>query len=96
MTFTLSDIAKRINLPGTRVSCSLAGYDDAPIAGCLCPTLTHLRQPVAPGDEPAVTMPMDLMHGRKLRPARALLEPQLIARDSTIPSHVELSLTRNG
>jgi len=49
MTFTLSDIAKRINLPGTRVSCSLAGYDDAPIAGCLCPTLTHLRQPVAPG-----------------------------------------------
>ena len=96
MTFTLSDIAKRINLPGTRVSCSLAGYDDAPIAGCLCPTLTHLRQPVAPGDEPAVTMPMDLMHGSKLQPTWALLKPQLIVRDSISPSRGARSLTRNG
>ena len=83
MTFTLSDIAKRVNLPGTRVSRSLAGYDDAPIAGCLCLPPTHLRQAIAPGDEPAVTIPMDLVHGRKLQPARARLEPQLIVRDST-------------
>jgi len=96
MTFTLSDIAKRVDLPGTRVSRSLAGCDDAPIARTLCHPPTHLRQAIAQMDEPAVTMPMDLMHGSKLRPARALLEPQLIVRHSTLPSHRALSLTRNG
>lgn len=96
MRFTLSDIVKRVNLSGTSVSRSLAGYDDAPTAGYLCPPLTHLRQAIAQVDRQAVTMPMNLVHGRKLQPTWSLLEPQLVGHDSTSPSRGAQSPARNG
>ena len=68
-----------------RVGVDLAtvGFDDAPIAGYLRPSLTSLRQPMAMVGERAVTMLIDLVHGRKPEPAQVLLKSQLIVREST-------------
>jgi DNA-binding LacI/PurR family transcriptional regulator len=62
---------------------SVVGFDDAPIAGYLRPSLTSLRQPITQVGELAVTMLIALVRGQELNPAQVLLNPQLIVRDST-------------
>ena len=70
---------------GLKVGPDLAvvGFDDAPITGYLRPSLTSLRQPIAKVGERIVTMLIDLVRGEMPSPARALLKPRLIVRDST-------------
>ena len=62
---------------------AVVGFDDAPIAGYLRPSLTSLRQPIAEVGERVVTMLIDLVRGETLSPAQVLLRPRLIVRDST-------------
>jgi DNA-binding LacI/PurR family transcriptional regulator len=62
---------------------AVVGFDDAPIAGYLRPSLTSLRQPIAEVGEWVVTMLIDLVHGETPSPAQVLLKPRLIVRDST-------------
>ena len=66
---------------------AVVGFDDAPIAGYLRPSLTSLRQPIAEVGERVVTMLIDLVRGETLSPAHVLLKPRLIVRDSTRLSH---------
>ncbi|MFQ5592625.1 MAG: LacI family DNA-binding transcriptional regulator [Anaerolineae bacterium] len=62
---------------------AVVGFDDAPIAGYLRPSLTSLRQPIAEVGERAVTMLVDVVRGQQPEQAQALLKPRLIVRDST-------------
>ena len=62
---------------------AVVGFDDAPIAGYLRPSLTSLRQPIAEVGERVVTMLIDLVRGQTPSPAHVLLNPRLIVRDST-------------
>ena len=62
---------------------AVVGFDDAPIAGYLRPSLTSLRQPIAEVGERVVTMLIDLVRGQAPSPAHVLLNPRLIVRDST-------------
>lgn len=62
---------------------AVAGFDDAPVTGFLCPPLTSVRQPIAQVGERAVTMLIDLVRGEAPSPAQVLLKPRLIVRDST-------------
>ncbi|MBC8449920.1 MAG: LacI family DNA-binding transcriptional regulator [Chloroflexi bacterium] len=62
---------------------AVVGFDDAPIAGYLRPSLTSLRQPIAEVGERAVTMLIDLVRGETPSPAQVLLKPRLIVREST-------------
>jgi len=66
---------------------AVAGFDDAPIAGYLRPSLTSLRQPIAEVGEWVVTMLIDLVRGETPSPAQVLLKPRLIVRDSTRLPH---------
>jgi DNA-binding LacI/PurR family transcriptional regulator len=66
---------------------AVVGFDDAPIAGYLRPSLTSLRQPIAEIGERVVTMLIDLVRGETPSPAQVLLKPRLIVRDSTRLSH---------
>ncbi len=66
---------------------AVVGFDDAPIAGYLRPSLTSLRQPIAEVGERVVTMLIDLVRGEMPSPAQVLLKPRLIVRDSTRLSH---------
>ncbi|MBC8446311.1 MAG: LacI family DNA-binding transcriptional regulator [Chloroflexi bacterium] len=70
---------------GVTVGLDLAvvGFDDAPIAGYLRPSLTSLRQPIAEAGEWVVTTLIDLVRGETPSPAQVLLKPRLIVRDST-------------
>jgi DNA-binding LacI/PurR family transcriptional regulator len=67
---------------------SVVGFDDAPVAGYLRPPLTSLRQPIGEVGERAVTMLIELVHGRTLSLSHVLLEPTLIVRESTAPCAV--------
>lgn len=62
---------------------AVVGFDDAPVTDYLRPPLTSLRQPIAEVGERVVSMLIDLVHGRKPRPAQVLLKSKLIVRDST-------------
>jgi DNA-binding LacI/PurR family transcriptional regulator len=70
---------------GLKVGRELAvvGFDDAPIAGYLRPSLTSLRQPLAEVGELVVTMLIDIVGGKRPAPSQVLLKPRLIVRDST-------------
>jgi len=70
---------------GLKVGPDLAvvGFDDAPITGYLRPSLTSLRQLIAEVGERVVTMLIGLVRGEPPSPARVLLKPRLIVRDST-------------
>ena len=70
---------------GLKAGCDLAvvGFDDAPIAGYLRPSLTSLRQPIAEVGERLVTILLDLVRGETPQPVQVLLKPRLIVRDST-------------
>jgi DNA-binding LacI/PurR family transcriptional regulator len=73
---------------GLKVGHELAvvGFDDAPVAAFLRPSLTSLRQPISEIGERMMSMLVGLVHGRKPRPTQVLLKPQLIVRDSTTHS----------
>jgi DNA-binding LacI/PurR family transcriptional regulator len=62
---------------------AVVGFDDAPIAGYLRPSLTSLRQPIAEVGERMVTMLIDIVRGERPAPSQVLLKPRLIVRDST-------------
>jgi len=62
---------------------AVIGFDDAPIAGYLRPSLTSLRQPIAEVGERLVTNLIDLVRSEDSRPVQVLLKPRLIVRDST-------------
>jgi len=62
---------------------AVIGFDDAPIAGYLRPSLTSLRQPIAEIGEWVVTTLIELVRGETPSPAQMLLKPRLIVRDST-------------
>jgi len=65
------------------VDLAVVGFDDAPMAGYLRPSLTSLRQPIVDIGERLVTMLIDLVRGGMPEPAQVLLKPRLIVRDST-------------
>jgi len=67
------------------VGLAVVGFDDAPIAGYLRPSLTSLRQPIVDIGERVVTMLIDLVRGEMPVPAQVLLKPRLIVRNSTAP-----------
>ena len=65
------------------VDLAVVGFDDAPVAGYLQPSLTSLRQPIVDIGERVVTMLIDLVRGEVPVPAQVLLKPRLIVRNST-------------
>jgi len=67
---------------------AVVGFDDAPVAGYLRPSLTSLRQPISEVGETAVKMLVELVRGEKPSPYQVLLNPCLIVRDSTTLSCV--------
>jgi DNA-binding LacI/PurR family transcriptional regulator len=70
---------------GLQVGRDLAviGFDDAPVARFLRPSLTSLRQPIAEVGERLATMLADLCSNRPLAERHVLLKPELIIRESS-------------
>lgn len=71
---------------GLRPGCDVAvtGFDDAPIARFLRPSLTSLHQPLAEVGERLVTMLVDLCQGRPVPEPHVILSPQLVIRESSV------------
>jgi DNA-binding LacI/PurR family transcriptional regulator len=65
------------------VDLAVVGFDDAPMAGYLQPSLTSVRQPIVDIGERVVKMLIDLVRGEVPVPAQILLKPRLIVRHST-------------
>jgi DNA-binding LacI/PurR family transcriptional regulator len=62
---------------------AVVGFDDAPVARFLRPSLTSLRQPIAEVGERLATMLADLCSGRSLSERQVLLPPELVVRESS-------------
>jgi DNA-binding LacI/PurR family transcriptional regulator len=62
---------------------AVVGFDDAPVARFLRPSLTSLRQPIAEVGERLATMLADLCSGRPLSERQVLLPPELVVRESS-------------
>ena len=82
MAISVINAATAANLE-VGVDLAVVGFDDAPMAGYLRPSLTSLRQPIVDIGERVVTMLIDLVRGGMPVPAQVLLKPRLIVRDST-------------
>jgi len=82
MAISVINAATAANLK-VGVDLAVVGFDDAPMAGYLRPSLTSLRQPIVDIGERLVTMLIDLVRGGRPEPAQVLLKPRLIVRDST-------------
>jgi DNA-binding LacI/PurR family transcriptional regulator len=67
---------------------AVVGFDDAPVAGYLRPSLTSLRQPIREVGDTAVKMLVDLAQGGEPAQYQVLLKPCLIVRDTTTLSCV--------
>ena len=63
---------------------AVVGFDDAPIARFLRPSLTSISQPLDQVGEHLVNMLMTLIKGRRLARRQILLAPHLVVRDSTV------------
>jgi len=68
--------------PGRDVA--VTGFDDAPIARFLRPSLTSLHQPLGEVGERLVTMLVDLCQGRPVPEPHVILSPRLVVRESSM------------
>lgn len=62
----------------------VTGFDDAPGAQYLSPSLTTLRQPIQQVAERLTEMLVDCIHGRTPSPKQVILPPRLIVRASSV------------
>lgn len=67
--------------PGRELA--VIGFDDAPVARFLRPSLTSLRQPIAEVGERLVGMLVDLCRAQRSTEHEVLLQPELIVRASS-------------
>jgi DNA-binding LacI/PurR family transcriptional regulator len=76
-----------ISTSGRRVpdDISVVGFDDVPLAAFTAPPLTTIHQPAEEIAQQATEILFGLVHGRKVRRLRYLLEPRLVVRASTAP-----------
>ncbi len=65
---------------------SIIGFDDAPAASLLTPTLTTIRQPLMQIGEAATRLLLMQIEGETVPFMTHLLEPELIVRGSTAPA----------
>ena len=64
--------------------CSVIGFDDVPLAALSTPGITTIRQPMEAMGAAAAQRVLDaLLEGKDLDPARQMLQPELVQRDST-------------
>jgi DNA-binding LacI/PurR family transcriptional regulator len=64
---------------------SVIGFDDLRLSAYATPPLTTIRQPAVEIAERATEILIGMINGRRARPLRTLLEPQLVVRGSTAP-----------
>ena len=79
-------VASELGARGLRVpeDVSVVGYDDAPLAVMVAPTLTTVRQPLAEMAETAVSFLLDRIRGAEPdQPRRVVLPTELVVREST-------------
>ena len=67
--------------PGADVA--VTGFDDSPLATVVRPGLTSVRQPLEAVAEKVIEVLLEHLHGVRGAPARVLLEPALVVRDSS-------------
>lgn len=62
---------------------AVVGFDDAPVAPFLRPSLSSVRQPIAEVGGRLADMLADLLAGRPIAQPQALLQPELVVRESS-------------
>lgn len=73
---------------------AVVGFDDAPVAPCLRPSLSSVRQPIAEVGERLAGMLADLLAGQPLAEPHVLLRPELVIRESSAQRYEkEMSLS---
>ncbi len=79
---------------GVEVGAQLAivGFDDAPIARHLRPSLTSVHQPITEVGECLITMLVDLCQTREVEDPHVLLQPELVVRATSSAPYRELDL----
>jgi len=93
-------VEDRGGLPGRAVS--VVGFDDSPIASVIRPGLSSIRQPIETVAARLIELLLAELNDAQHRPARVLLKPHLIARESSGPrggratATVGPSLNRDG
>jgi len=65
------------------VEVAVTGFDDSPLTTVVRPGLTSVRQPLEAVAEKVIEVLLDHLHGDRTEPARVLLEPALVVRDSS-------------
>jgi len=87
MAIAVISLAHRlhIDVPG---QLSVAGFDDAPVAVKIWPTLTTIRQPVSAISAEAARQAIRIAEGvSEIQPRAAYFDFELVIRDSTAPPH---------
>ena len=67
--------------PGREVS--VVGFDDSPIASVIRPGLSSLRQPIETVAARLIELLLAELNDAQHRPARVLLKPHLVVRESS-------------
>ena len=62
---------------------AVTGFDDSPPATVVRPGLTSVRQPLEAVAEQVIEVLLDHLRGSRTDPARVLLDPALVVRDSS-------------
>ncbi len=70
---------------GVPADVSVVGFDDVRLSAFTSPPLTTIQQPAAEIAQRATEILIGLIHGRKVRKLRYVLEPKLVVRASTAP-----------
>lgn len=65
---------------------SVVGFDDSPIASVLRPSLSTVHQPIEDVAHKLIEVLLSEIAGTRRRPARLLLVPRLVARESSGPN----------
>lgn len=73
---------------GRRAEVAVTGFDDSPLATVVRPGLTSVRQPLEAVAEKLIEVLLEHLHAERVEPARVLLEPALVVRDSSTTPRV--------
>jgi DNA-binding LacI/PurR family transcriptional regulator len=72
---------------GVQVGTGLAitGFDDAPMAQYITPSLTTVRQPIEQVGAKLMEILLQILEGEKPAQSQVLIQPRLVTRESTVP-----------
>ena len=72
---------------GVQVGTGLAitGFDDAPMAQYITPSLTTVRQPIEQVGAKLMEILLQILEGEKPAQSQILIQPRLVIRESTVP-----------